>query len=318
MFGSLKRPLVFNVREFAITGLTLGAIAACFLGSQFGIASFAQSPNPNQTSMMLYRVVTGGNGQQCVVTKSGLQIPLPPPGVDPRAQELSVYRDPQGNFWYYDRYGAPVKVTAGQIQWKISQLLGAAQQPVQQTTNVYQESPSSGSSALTTGLAAATGAAAGGLVAGAVNGNYYYGVPYGVPIYRAGGRSYYYNNLGKPVYISNSTHTNMMINTWNKQTNWNNQLEGWQQKKNYRDGGPVHTFDGTGARPYNPPANPNDRRFDGKHDSGRFDGNLDARRINDHPGGGFNRGEHGKVNAQAHGGHAGGNRGGGHGGGRHR
>jgi hypothetical protein len=328
---------MFGLREFAIAGLTLGAIAT--LGSQFGVACLAQSPNPNQTSMMLYRVVTLGNGQQFVVTQSGLQIPLPPPGVDPRSQELSVYRDPQGNFWYYDRNGAPVKVTAGQIQWKISQLFGNAQQPVQQTTNVYQQSPSSGSSALTTGVAAATGAAVGGLVAGACNDNYYYGVPYGVPIYRAGTRAYYYNNLGKPVYVNNSTHTNTMINTWNKQTNWNNQLQGWQQKKNYRDGGLVRTFDGTGARPYSPAVSPNDRhfdrnkfgrddnnrfgkddgrRYDGKHDR-RFDGKHDGRRANDdRSSGGFDRGEHGRFNAQAHGGNAGGRRGGGHGGGRRR
>lgn len=313
-----------------ITGLTAGAIVAC----TFGIECAALAQAPNQTTMMIYRVVTGGNGQQYVVTQSGMQLPLPPPGVDPRAQELSVYRDPQGNFWYYDRYGAPVKVTAGQIQWKISQLLGAAQQqPVQQTTNVYQ-SPSSGSSAVATGVAAATGAAVGGLVAGAVNDNCYYGVPYGVPVYRAGGRAYYYNNLGKPVYINNSTHTNTMMNTWNKQTTWNSQLQGWQAKKADRDGNLVRTFDGTGACPYKPTANNrfDNKRFDnnrfGKNDNnrfgdrdgrdGRYDGKRDGGRFDGNRAGNLDRGDHGRHNVQAHGGHAGGHRGGSHGGGRHR
>ena len=244
---STKRILVLLALTFGIQEITaLGALAQSpYAGNTYAnpnaTSSYAanQYVAPQQLTMTLYQVATGQDGRQYVITRNGMQLPIPGAGVAPGAQQIAVYRDPQSNFWFQDRNGQPVEVTAAQLQWAIDQRYGQQMsapltqtpQPVQQTTIVEQPAQSSGGSSnssgggagsvVATGLAAAAGGAVGGLISGAMNGtNNYYGMPYGAPLYRDGNRAYY-NNNGKKVYVNQNNNNKHVINQWDHQGRWN-------------------------------------------------------------------------------------------------
>jgi hypothetical protein len=259
-----------------------------------------------QTTMVLLRVVREANGQQYVVTPRGFEIPVPAPGVPPQDQQLAVYRDYLGNYWYNDAYNQPVKVTAAQLQWKVGQLYGAQaaavvgtpvntqpppqqpypqqQAPVQQTTiNEQPAQPSNSSSALGTGLAAAAGGTLGGMMGGMIggamydginNGGGYYGMPYGTPMYRgADGHAYYYNKSGNTVNVNPNNNNQHQFDNWNKQGTWkdnpNNPYN--QNHPNYPNNpnNQNHPYD------QNRPNNPNQAN-NLKNDQGKFNQNQNG------------------------------------------
>lgn len=260
-----------QLRRFRFSILLAGALLQ--------IGSLSRTPNAvaqepqagyPQTTMTLYKVVHGDDGKQYVITRTGLQLPIPAPGIAKNATQMAVYRDPQDNFWYNDLHGTPVKVTAAQVQWKIAQLYapqtvsehpayppampptGYGQetgQPVQQTTIYNNQPASSGSSALATGLAAAAGGTVGGMMGGMIGSaiaddNNYHGIPYGVPMYRDAQNHPYYVSNGNKTYVNADKHYNPISNDWNKQTSWDDR---WNQSKHHNNA-PV--MDGSGAKPF--------------------------------------------------------------------
>lgn len=244
----------------------------------------AQNGQPvGQTSMTLYQVVTDKSGQQYIVTKAGPKLPLPGAGLPPGTKQVAIYRDQANNYWYTDRNGTPVEISAQQLQNYLNNLYASQGQ---ESSNNNNSSSGRGLGALGTGLAAAGGAAAGAAITNSYynNNDYYHGVPYGVPIYRAANnKPYYVNTGGNQVYVNNSVNNSSVMNQWNQQGNWDNRNQ-WsnqaaaQQAKNAKES--------TG-------------RF---RKRGTNNENADAGRL----GGRFGRGENGQANDTISGGRLGG------------
>jgi hypothetical protein len=153
----------------------------------------------------------------------------------------------QGGYWYIDRYGQTVDLTAAVQQMRamtgsyqpVPQYAPVPSQP-QQTEQSSSQGGSGGGSAVTTAAAAGLGAMAGSALA---NSLYYNNVPYGTPIYYgAGGRPYYYGAGGNQVYVNrNTTVDNSVENSYaanlQKQQEWYNghqqrnseQFQQWQK-----------------------------------------------------------------------------------------
>jgi len=202
---------------------------AASLSMTFASDALAQGGQPvGQTSMTLYQVVTDNSGQQYIVTKAGPKLPLPGAGLPPGTQQVAIYRDQANNYWYTDRNGRPVEISAQQLQSYLNKLYASQGQGSNNNNNSSNSSNSSsgrGLGALGTGLAAAGGAAAGAAITNSYynNNDYYHGVPYGVPIYRAANNQpYYVNTGGNQVYVNNSVHNSSVMNQWNQQGNWDN------------------------------------------------------------------------------------------------
>lgn len=216
----------------------------------------SQSPN---VSMTLFPVVREPNGTAYILTPRGFKINIPGLGISPEATTISVFQDPDRNYWYIDKNNCPTQVTAEQVQWAMTQInaeaaqaqsaaysqpvpagypgpggYGYATQPQQQpappqTVIVQQEQPQSGSSgggssALGTGLAAAGGAALGSVITNSIYDSahpYYGGMPYGVPMYREASGRYYYNNGNNKVYVAPHNDTANITRQWEQQGTWN-------------------------------------------------------------------------------------------------
>ncbi|MBC7999252.1 MAG: hypothetical protein IAF58_14980 [Leptolyngbya sp.] len=232
-----------NKKTKAFT-LVMSVSAAVFAGyATFAPEAKAQYGQPSgQVSMTLYPVVTNEQGQQYVVTKMGPKLPLPGAGLPPGTTQVSVYRDQQSNYWYTDKTGQPVEVTAAELQQYMNRMYAShdsyqqqsQQQQPQQQQPQQQQQQSSGGSAAMTGLAAAGGAAMGAaLTNSAYDNNYgYHGVPYGVPMYRgAENKPYYMNSGGNQVYVNNSEKNATVMNQWNQQGNWNDKNQ-WANQAN--------------------------------------------------------------------------------------
>ncbi len=74
-----------------------------------------------QVSMTVYEVRPGQNGHNYVVAPTGHLIPLPGSGPQKNAQQLAVFRDQLGNYWYIDRNNNHVRINAADIEYFVSQ-----------------------------------------------------------------------------------------------------------------------------------------------------------------------------------------------------
>lgn len=261
---------------------------AVSLSMTFASEVLAQGGQPvGQTSMTLYQVVTDNSGQQYIVTKAGPKLPLPGAGLAPGTQQVAIYRDQANNYWYTDRNGNPVEVTAQQLQSYLNKLYASSQGQASSNSNNNSSSNSnSGSSrglgALGTGLAAAGGAAAGAAITNSIynNNDYYHGVPYGVPLYRAANNQPYYVNAGgNQVYVNNSVNNSSVMNQWNQQGNWDNRNQ-WAKQANAQQA--KNAKEATGRFRNRGASNENDG---GERLNGRF-GRGDSGQVNEGAGGG--------------------------------
>ncbi|HEY9786275.1 MAG TPA: hypothetical protein V6D17_12785 [Candidatus Obscuribacterales bacterium] len=167
--------------------------------------------------MVTLQVVPGPQGQDCVVTPKGMVVPLPGAGVD--GNTVQIFMGAQGGYWYIDKNGQPVDLTAAVKQF---QSATAKASEVPQYAPVPSQTTSSGA-------AAATAAAAGlGAMAGAAMTNAYYNnVPYGTPMYYPRtGNPYYVNASGNAVYVqpnnsvNYSTYNAVHAENLQKQEDW--------------------------------------------------------------------------------------------------
>ncbi|MBX9668157.1 MAG: hypothetical protein K2X93_11085 [Candidatus Obscuribacterales bacterium] len=190
---------------------------------------FAQGGTPTVSTVTL-KVVPGPNGGENVITPRGMSVPLPGPGVN--SNTVQVYIGSQGGYWYVDRNGENVDLTAAVQQFRamtgqggpsqVPQYAAAPAAPVQ-IVNQQTPSSSSGSGAaagMATAAAAGLGAMAGSAMTGAYyNNGYYNHVPYGTPMYYPhGGSPYYVNASGNTVNVA---HTYPTTSTTNNQATIN-------------------------------------------------------------------------------------------------
>lgn len=221
------------------------------------LAQAAGSPGSPTVSVVTLQVLPGPNGAEQVVTPRGIVVPLPGAGVNSNA--VQIYVGSQGGYWYVDRYGQTVDLTAA-----VQQMRARTGQPPQQTAQapqyapqppvqvINEQAPSSGGSGgagstLATATAAGLGAMAG---AAMTNNNYWNNVPYGTPMYYgAGGHPYYTDPHGNNVNIesnravnvnntaSTSTSNEYHANNLQKQQEWYSQQArgGSEQFKNWQN-----------------------------------------------------------------------------------
>lgn len=171
---------------------------------------FAQNGSPEISAVTL-QVVPGQGGGQSVITPRGMVVPLPGPGVN--TNSVQIYMGSQGGYWYVDRNGQNVDLTAAverfrQMSGQMGNMAPQTQVPqyaAAPPVNVYNEQAPSNSSSgsgvgstLVTATAAGLGAMAGSAMTNSYyNNGYYHGVPYGTPIYYpGGGGSPYYRGAG--------------------------------------------------------------------------------------------------------------------------
>lgn len=182
--------------HFRSSLLKIGCLSL-FLSVSVWIAApnfaFAQG-NPTVSAVTL-QVVPGQQGQQCVVTPRGLAVPLPGSGVN--SSTVQIYMGSQGGYWYVDKYGQTVDLTAAVQQLRAAQSTA----PVPQSAPPPQSQGGSGA-----GTAAVTAAAAGlGAMTGAAVANSYNNVPYGTPLYYPRGAApYYVDRQGNNVNVANT------------------------------------------------------------------------------------------------------------------
>lgn len=217
----------------------LSLAVAISVGLSIPRQALAQAPT---VSTVTLQVVPGPQGSQCVITPKGMTVPLPGAGVN--SNVVLVYMGSQGGYWYVDKNGQTVDLTAA-----VQQLQGSAMrsQQVPQYAPAPYYGSSSGSSGLATAAAAGLGAMTGAAIAGS---SYYNNVPYGTPVYYPrGGNPYYVNASGNNVNVEHSTTVNNTANVSNtayndvhannlqKQQDWyanqhrqqTDQFKAWQQ-----------------------------------------------------------------------------------------
>jgi hypothetical protein len=247
-----------------LTSAVAGLAIAFTLSFGFPDITFAQGQAPT-ISMVTLQAMPGQNGQTMVVTPRGAVVPLPGPGVN--GNVVQVYMGSQGGYWYVDRNGQQVDLTAAVAAMQQRGMVGMQSQQVPQyapapvTVNNYgtegssSSSSSSGGSAMGTAVAAGLGAATGAAITNAVmEPNYWHGVPYGTPYYYgAGGKPYYGGANGNNVYVNNQHTTNANVNSvhannFQEQQNWYNkqatsnsaQYQNWQKNTNTANNPFVH------------------------------------------------------------------------------
>ncbi len=227
--------------------------------------AFAQNGNSDISAVTL-QVVPGQGGAQSVVTPRGMVVPLPGPGVN--ANSVQIFMGSQGGYWYVDRNGQNVDLTAAVERFR--QMTGQGNMPNQMNqaqvpqyaaappVNVYNEQAPSNSSSgsgvgstLVTATAAGLGAMAGSAMTNSYyNNGYYHGVPYGTPLYYPhGGNPYYrgaggstvnvdrtYNGGNNTANINNGDINSVHANDFKKQQDWyaNQQKQNPSQFQNWQ------------------------------------------------------------------------------------
>lgn len=227
--------------------------------------AFAQNGSPEISAVTL-QVVPGQGGAQSVVTPRGMVVPLPGPGVN--ANSVQIFMGSQGGYWYVDRNGQNVDLTAAVERFR--QMTGQGNMPNQMNqaqipqyaaappVNVYNEQAPSNSSSgsgvgstLVTATAAGLGAMAGSAMTNSYyNNGYYHGVPYGTPVYYPhGGNPYYrgaggstvnvdrtYNGGNNTANINNGDINSVHANDFKKQQDWyaNQQKQNPSQFQNWQ------------------------------------------------------------------------------------
>lgn len=200
---------------------------------------WSQGGDPNISAVTL-QVVQNQQGGESVITPRGMVVPLPGPGVGTNA--VQIYMGSQGGYWYTDRNGQNVDLTAAVERFRqMTGQMGNGNMPAQAQVpqyaapppvNIYNEQPSNNSgsgsgsgvgNALVTATAAGLGAMAGTAMTGAYyNNGYYNGVPYGTPIYYPHGGNPYYRGAGGGTVNVNNSYTGASGNTVNTGTQVNN------------------------------------------------------------------------------------------------
>lgn len=192
---------------------------------------FAQNGNPEISAVTL-QVVPGQGGGESVVTPRGMVVPLPGPGVN--SNSVQIFMGSQGGYWYVDRNGQNVDLTAAverfrQMSGQMGNMAPQTQVPqyaAAPPVNVYNEqAPSNNSSSgsgvgstLVTATAAGLGAMAGSAMTNSYyNNGYYHGVPYGTPVYYPHGGTPYYRGAG-----GNTVNVDRTYNGGNNTANVNN------------------------------------------------------------------------------------------------
>lgn len=224
--------------------LSISIVTTCLsISAWLGVPSAAFAQEAPSVSTVTLQVVPGPQGTEQVITPKGMVVPLPGAGVN--SNSVQIYMGSQGGFWYVDRNGQNVDLTAyveryrsmaGGQTAQVPQYAAAPQQPV----NVYNQqasSGSSGSSALGTAAAAGLGAMAGSAMSGAYyNNGYYNHVPYGTPMYYPhGGNPYYVNASGNTVNVNHSYEgaSNNTAATANRETVNNQHAENLQKQQDW-------------------------------------------------------------------------------------
>ena len=214
----------------------------------------AQAPGSPTVSVVTLQVLPGQGGGEQVVTPRGMVVPLPGAGVN--GNVVQIYIGSQGGYWYVDRYGQTVDLTAavqqframsGQAPPQTAQPPQDAPQPSVQVVNEQPQSSGGGGgvgSSLMTATAAGLGAMAGSAL---TNNSYWNNVPYGTPLYYGQGAHPYYrgpqgNNVNidsnRTVNASANVNENQIhANNLQKQQEWYNQQarSGSEQFKNWQN-----------------------------------------------------------------------------------
>lgn len=214
----------------------------------------AQYGGTATVSAVTLQVVPGQNGQQSVVTPRGMVVPLPGAGVN--SNVVQVYMGSQGGYWYIDRNGQNVDLTAYVQQMK--SMGGQPPQTVPQYSPAPppQESSSSSSSSSSggSGLGTAVMAGAGAFAGAAVAGSYYNNVPYGTPVYYPrGGTPYYHSGGGNTVNVEHSNTVNNNASYYSSHANTVEQQQQWyanQQKANPDQAKAWQNHQATGQNPF--------------------------------------------------------------------
>jgi hypothetical protein len=198
------------VNQLSVGLALIGLMASTAIASTPVCAQYLPTMEPStDVSMCLYPVERGADGVQYIITRAGFKVTVPGLGIAPDAREIAVYRNPENQFWYVNKNGATVPVTAFQVQWTMAQInhqqalrnienererpLGEApivynsmgQQVAQQPTAIYSgmapnviinnEQPATRTATSGAGAAVVTGlAAAGGSMLGSMIGSSFY------------------------------------------------------------------------------------------------------------------------------------------------
>lgn len=236
----------------SLNSVSLSYVIAATLWIGLPIEVCAQGGAPTVSAVTL-KVVPGQSGQS-VITPRGMVVPLPGAGVNSNA--VQIFMGSQGGFWYVDRNGQNVDLTAGvhKLMAATGQTMpGSMQQvpqyapmapPVQQV--VEQAPSSSGNSAMGTAAAAGLGAMGGAMAGAAISNSSYNNVPYGTPMYYPhNGTPYYHNPSGNTVNVENNqsynpNYYNQHATNMQQQEQWYQhqqqanpqQYKGWQQTAN--------------------------------------------------------------------------------------
>jgi len=193
--------------------------------------AYAQNGNPEVSAVTL-QVVPGQGGAESVVTPRGMVVPLPGPGVN--ANSVQIFMGSQGGYWYVDRNGQNVDLTAAverfrQMSGQMGNMAPQTQIPqyaAAPPVNVYNEqapqNTSGGGSAVGSTLVTATAAGLGAMAGSAMtnsyyNNGYYHGVPYGTPVYYPHNGNPYYRGTG-----GNTVNVDRTYNGGNNTANVNN------------------------------------------------------------------------------------------------
>jgi len=188
-------------------------VLALSLAINIGLnADVATAQGAPQVSVVNLSVQPGTNGGQMVLTPRGVLVPLPGAGVNSNA--VQIYMGSTGGFWYVDRTGQTIDLTAYVEQ--VRRMAGQAQPqqvappqyapypttyPEQTTNNTTTNN--SGGNGVATAAAAGLGAMAGAAMGTMATNPYYNNVPYGTRMYYGNdGRPYYNNENGKNVFVN--------------------------------------------------------------------------------------------------------------------
>jgi hypothetical protein len=213
-------------------------------------------------SVVTLQVVPNPNGGESVVTPKGMVVPLPGAGVN--SNVVQVYIGSNGGYWYVDRNGQTVDLTAGvmRLQGSASQAATVPQYapvpPAYSQSSSSSSSSGSGSGGAASTMVTATAAGLGAMAGAAMTQpNYYRNVPYGTPVYYPHGSTPYYRNTsGNTVNVEHNTDVNANSYDYhannlqaqqnyysNQHTQNTAQYKSWQQ--NNVNGNPFVRQDGT-------------------------------------------------------------------------
>lgn len=196
------------MKSKVLMGIAVGALIS-FNSLNCQPAKSQEQPN---VSVVNLTVQQGQNGQQLVLTPRGYLVPLPGAGVN--SNVVQIYMGSTGGYWYTDRSGQTVDLTAyvQQLRAKMGQAQAQQSAPPQyapyayapQAPVQYTQQTTNNNNSGSNGAVAAAAIGAGAMIGTSIaNAAYYNNVPYGTPMYYgANGRPYYNDENGKNVFVN--------------------------------------------------------------------------------------------------------------------